>query len=90
MPYNATEIVKLLETLESWVLFRKEMGFWKKILDILKTANCCKFVTECNWKVKFLETLEILVLFEKELGFSKKILDFLKTVKGTKFAVQCN
>ena len=87
MPHNATGIVRFLQPLKIWVLLKKQMGFSKKILDFIKTANCSKYATGID---KLLEMLENWVLFKKEMGFSKKILDFLKSVKGTKFAVQCD
>ena len=45
---NATGIVELLETLEIWVLFEKELGFSKKILGFLKTAKVTKFAVDCD------------------------------------------
>ena len=45
---NATGIVKLLETLEIWLLFKKEMGFSEKFLHFLKTAKGTKFAVDCD------------------------------------------
>ena len=46
---NATGIVKLLETLEIWLLFKKEMGLSKKISCYIKIAKGQKLVAECHW-----------------------------------------
>ena len=87
MPHIATGIVRFLQPLKIWVLLKKQLGFSKKILNFLETANCSKYATGID---KLIETLEIWVLYKKEMGFSKKILDFLKTFKGGNFAGQCD
>ena len=45
---NATGRVKLLETLEYWLLFKKERGFSKKNLHFLKHAKGTKFAVDCD------------------------------------------
>ena len=74
LPWNATELVRFLETFEIWVFLGKIDGlFRKKTLKFFKIAKCSKFFVEyvlnCIISFKCLSSLFVTFFGKKSENF---------------------
>ena len=91
--YNATEWVRILETIKKYFFLSKIFCFffWKK-MTFAKTAKDRKFVVGCNWVSRISQNVdEVVSSWKKKFGFSeKKLWVFLQTAKSSQFDAESN
>ena len=87
MSQNATEMVKVLKTLEIWFLKNNLNEFFQKKHEFLKIAKDSKVVEKCDWKI----TISQNVPFSPKNWwlFWKKMID-IKIAKDSKIVVECD
>ena len=89
---DATEVVRLLKTLENCFLLEKKIGFSKKkslvFSETAKSIN--QFDAECNWISKISQNVQNFCFFfwKNRDWYFEKILAFPKIAKSSKVALQ--